>query len=163
MMPWWIWVVGGMALMGLELMMPGGFFLMFFGLSAVVVGVLASLALAGPLWSQIGLFALLSALSLLFFRGRVLAKFKPDQALTKPLDDLVGGVVILSADLAPGAVGKAEHRGTNWTVRNLAGVALAKETNSLIVPANVGDVAGMIQTAMAAVGRRPAAPAQPQG
>jgi membrane protein implicated in regulation of membrane protease activity len=37
-MDWWIWVVLGLVLLIGEIVTPGGFYLLFFGIGAVVVG-----------------------------------------------------------------------------------------------------------------------------
>ena len=43
-MTWWLWEVLGLALAAIELATPGGFFVIFFGISAIVIG---ALVLAG--------------------------------------------------------------------------------------------------------------------
>ena len=42
-MTWWMWVALGLVLGAIELATPGGFFVIFFGVGAVIVG-LAELA-----------------------------------------------------------------------------------------------------------------------
>ena len=42
-MEWWLWLAGGLALVVAELVTPSGFFIIFFGLGALTVGVLAAL------------------------------------------------------------------------------------------------------------------------
>jgi membrane protein implicated in regulation of membrane protease activity len=42
-MNWWLWLAGGLAVVVAELVTPSGFFIIFFGLGAVAVGVLATL------------------------------------------------------------------------------------------------------------------------
>lgn len=119
MLTWWLWVVLGLGLMLLEILTPGGFFVLFFGVAAVVVGVLVGLNMGGPAWFQWLLFSLVSILSLLLFRGRLLAKFQfQEPRADKKIDTLVGEVVVLLDDLPPGAVGKAELRGTAWNAQN---------------------------------------------
>jgi membrane protein implicated in regulation of membrane protease activity len=62
---------------------------------------------------------------LLLFRGRLLARFQtPERAA--PMDTLEGELAIPMDDLAPGAVGKAELRGTSWTAQNADDRPLAK-------------------------------------
>ena len=39
-MEWWMWIVLGLALLMLEMATPGGFYFIFFGASALLVGVL---------------------------------------------------------------------------------------------------------------------------
>ena len=44
-MTWWTWLLLGLVLAALELATPGGFFILFFGLGAIVVGILELLGL----------------------------------------------------------------------------------------------------------------------
>jgi len=39
-MAWWLWLLVGLALLGIEMITPGGFFTIFFGVAALIVGVL---------------------------------------------------------------------------------------------------------------------------
>ena len=43
-MQWWIWVVAAVALLAVELLTPGGFYFLFFGVGALAAG---ALTLAG--------------------------------------------------------------------------------------------------------------------
>src|SRR5262245_9659366 len=70
-MAWWVWILVGLGLLGFEILTPGGFFVLFFGLGAIVVGALTGLGLTGPAWVQWLLFSLLSVGSLLLFRPRL--------------------------------------------------------------------------------------------
>lgn len=117
-MPSWIWILTGLVLLGVEAVTPGGFFMLFFGLSAVLVGALAGLGAAGPAWMQWLLFSAFSIVFLLLVRPRVVDRFAKSGSGNTPLPDYVGETAILVADLPPGAVGKAELRGTSWTVRS---------------------------------------------
>jgi membrane protein implicated in regulation of membrane protease activity len=67
-MEWWLWVILGFLMMVAELLTPGGFYLLFFGVGAVIVGSLDALGWAGPAWTQWLLFSLLSVVCLLVFR-----------------------------------------------------------------------------------------------
>lgn len=116
-MSWWLWVLAGLALLGAELLTPGGFFVFFFGCAALVAGVLVALGVGGPVWLQWLLFAALSIASLLLFRRPLLEWVKQRQP-TGVVDSLEGDTAILLEDLPPGAVGKAELRGTSWSVQN---------------------------------------------
>ena len=64
----------GFALVGCEVMTPGGFFFLFFGLGAITVGVLAALGAGGPGWVQWLLFSLISIGFLVPLRGRLLRR-----------------------------------------------------------------------------------------
>jgi len=117
-MSWWVWLLVGMGLLGLELLTPGGFFVMFFGLAALVVGLLVRLGLGGPDWVQWLLFSVLAILSLLLFRRRIIEYFSSAQGRSVGVETLVGDTAVLLDDLGPGTVGKAELRGTAWSVRS---------------------------------------------
>ncbi len=125
-MTWWIWLLVGMGFLAGELFTPGGFFMIFFAAAALIVGGMSAAGVAGPPWVQWALFSGLSISSLLLFRKRLVARFQPNPALTDKMGDLAGGTAILTADLAPGATGQAEHRGTTWSVRHAGGAALKK-------------------------------------
>jgi membrane protein implicated in regulation of membrane protease activity len=114
---WWVWVLVGLALLGVEVFTPGGFFVLFFGVGALVVGVLVGLGVGVPPWAQWLIFSLVSVVSLLLFRSRLLAWFGHGEP-GRRLDTLENEVATPLEDLAPGAVGKAELRGTSWTARN---------------------------------------------
>ena len=64
MASWWLWLVLGLVLLGVEILTPGGFYIIFFGVAALIVGVLAGLGVGGPLWAQLVLFSVLSVASL---------------------------------------------------------------------------------------------------
>ena len=40
-MPWWSWMLFGAALLAVEMMLPGSFFVLFFGIGALLVGALS--------------------------------------------------------------------------------------------------------------------------
>jgi inner membrane protein len=115
-MSWWVWALVGLVLVGVEVVTPGGFFVIFFGLAALVVGALVGLDVAGPDWLQWLLFSVLAVGSLLLFRRRLVDRFRV--ADRQQSGNLVGEIAILLDDLPPGAVGKAELRGTSWSVRH---------------------------------------------
>lgn len=127
-----MWVAAGLLLMGAELLTPGGFVMLFFGLSALIVGGLAGAGIAGPVWAQVALFTALSIISLLVFRRRLLEKFKPHPDVEQSMADVVGGIALPLSEIAPGAIGKAEFRGTQWNVRNVGSAALAKASRCRI-------------------------------
>ena len=124
-MAWWVWVLVGLGLLGFEMLTPGGFFMLFFGLAALVVGALAGSGLTRPVWLQWLLFSMLSVGSLARLPAppaRVAAVARGDGASR----NLVGDVAVLLTDLPPGPVGKAELRGTTWSVRHDGPETLAR-------------------------------------
>ena len=64
-MEWWLWAALGLLLAVGEVLTPGGFFVIFFGLAGLVVALLTLVGLGGALWFQILLFSIFSVVSLL--------------------------------------------------------------------------------------------------
>jgi membrane protein implicated in regulation of membrane protease activity len=120
---WWHWLVFGLLLMMGEVATPGGFYIIFFGIGAVAVGLLSGLDAAGPVWFQILLFSALSIGSLLLFRARLLRWLQLDPQ-RPPVDALVDEIATATTVLAPGEVGKVELRGSSWSARNVSETAL---------------------------------------
>jgi membrane protein implicated in regulation of membrane protease activity len=116
----------GIVLLGIEMVTPGGFYILFFGLAALIIGGLTGLGFTQAEWLQWLLFSGLSILSLLVFRGPLLTWIKTKGKDMPTVDSMVGESAILLEDLAPGGTGKAELHGTTWTVHN-AGQALVKK------------------------------------
>lgn len=116
-MIWWYWIFLGLALAGAEMLSPGGFYLLFFGIASIIVGALAGMEVVTAAWLQWLLFSGLAVLSLLLLRGPLLrmAQSRPAQEM----DSMVGETAVLSEDLPPGHTGKAELRGSTWSVRNV--------------------------------------------
>jgi membrane protein implicated in regulation of membrane protease activity len=125
-MIWWYWMLLGLALLGVEMITPGGFYILFFGLAALVVGALAGTELISAEWIQWLSFSGMAILSLLIFRGPLLAWINTQEKETHMVDSIVGESVIPLEDLAPNSTGKAELRGTTWTAHNPGLDALKK-------------------------------------
>ncbi len=123
-MSWWIWVLGGLVLLMAEMLTPGGFFVFFFGLGAILVGAAKAAGWPGPAWAEWLVFTVLSVAALVFFREPLMRRFKLKDG--KPVDRLEGETALVTEDVAPGGVGKAEMRGASWTARSSATVALAR-------------------------------------
>jgi hypothetical protein len=86
---------------------------------------------AGPPWLQWLLFSVFSTLSLVLFRGRLVAWSRAGE--TAPaMDTLVGEIAMPLEDLSPGSLGKVELRGTSWTARNVDERPLVKGQRSRV-------------------------------
>jgi inner membrane protein len=129
---WWHWLVLGLVLIALELAASGGFYVIFFGIAALIIGTLTLLGLAGPLSMQLLLFSVLSVAALLFFRRPLMRWMNIDSAASE-VDTLVGELAIPLEDMPPGSVGRAELRGTVWTARNHAPVMIARGQRCTVV------------------------------
>jgi membrane protein implicated in regulation of membrane protease activity len=121
-----MWVLLGFSLLALEIVTPGTFFFLFFGIGAVAVGILASLDVAGSVAMQWLLFSIISLVCLVPLRGRLLRWVASGEDLAKGVDTLIGQTAVVLEDLLPGAMGKAELRGTAWNARNVDEQALHK-------------------------------------
>jgi membrane protein implicated in regulation of membrane protease activity len=128
---WWLWVLLGFALMLGEVVTPGGFFFLFFGVAGLVVGALVWAGLGGPAWAQWLLFTVVSLACLVPLRARLLRRVQGDGAA--PVDSLVGAIAVSLEDLAPGQVGKAELRGTAWSARNAGTRPIPRGARSRVV------------------------------
>ena len=125
-MIWWYWMLLGLVLLGIEMVTPGGFYILFFGLAALIVGSLAGLGIVQAEWFQWLLFSGLAILSLLVFRGPLLASLKKQEKDLPAVDTLAGENVIALEDLAANGTGKAELRGATWTAHNAGPTSLMK-------------------------------------
>jgi membrane protein implicated in regulation of membrane protease activity len=121
-MVWWYWMFLGLALAGAELVSPGGFYLLFFGIAALMVGALVGMDVVQAEWLQWLLFSILAVLSLLLLRRPLIHSTQghPPQVM----DSMVGESAILLEELQPGHTGKAELRGSTWSARNVGAAPL---------------------------------------
>jgi hypothetical protein len=113
----------------------GGFYVIFFGIAALAIAGLHALDIAGPVWAQLALFSLISVGSLLLFRGPLMRWMHLDEP-GKDVDSLVGDTAFPVDDIAPGAVGRAELRGTVWSARNQDSTTLNSGQRCTVVGVN---------------------------
>lgn len=121
---WWIWMILGIALLIAEVITPTSFYLMFFGLGALLVGVLAAVGLADSGALQWFLFAAFSVGCIVFLRSRF--AFMRGKTSDMDADNVVGQEAILMEELNPNCEGKAEMRGSVWKARNVGVKVLNK-------------------------------------
>jgi membrane protein implicated in regulation of membrane protease activity len=121
-MSWWFWVLLAFALLSVEFFattMHVG----FFAFGALLVGLLVSLGVAGPLWLQLMTFAISSVVALIFVRPYVVRKLGMN--LTPVVDSMIGEQAVALSEIPAEGLGKAELRGSTWTARNLSPVTLS--------------------------------------
>jgi len=121
-MEWWLWLAGGLALVVAEIATPSGFFIIFFGLGALTVGVLDALGIVSSIGVELLLFTVLSVVYLLLFRGRLRAYVQMPPSSS--VDSLVGVVATVQEPMSPGVMGRVEVRGSIWSARNTSAVTL---------------------------------------
>ena len=115
-MAWWMWALLGFGLVACEMLTPGGFYFLFFGVGALVTGGLTWLGVAGPAWFEWFLFTAISLVCLVPLRGRLVRWATAGEP--REVDSLVGQETLLLEDVVPGSPGKGELRGTTWSVRS---------------------------------------------
>ena len=116
-MDWWIWLVVGFALLALEIATPGGFYFVFFGAGALLVGLLTALGITTTDWVQWMLFSVFAIVTTALFRRPLLRKFGAGMP-SPTVDSLVGEMALVLGPIQPGGLGKAELRGTSWSLCN---------------------------------------------
>jgi membrane protein implicated in regulation of membrane protease activity len=117
-MTWWSWMILGAVLLGAELFaVDAQFYLVFLGVSAAIVGLASLAGIVMPEWGQWLIFAILSLFFFFTFRRTLYEKLR--QGGEDYRASIRGASITIEEDLAPGAQGRTEHRGTDWTVRNV--------------------------------------------
>lgn len=133
-MTWWSWVALGLVLGAIELATPGGFFIVFFGVAALVVGLVQLAGVDLPAWGQWLAFPILAIVALRLFRRPLLARLQPAEA--SDVDSMVSEVALPVTAIEPGQHGRAELRGTVWTARNVGDTAVAAGQRTRVVAVN---------------------------
>ena len=123
-MDWWLWILLGLLLFLAELTTPGGFYILFFGIGAVIVGILVGFKTPLPAWFQFILFSAISVLCLWLFREKLLQLTRG--RISENVESLVGEVAVPLGRHLVNSVGKAEMHGTSWTTRNIGDKPLAR-------------------------------------
>ena len=134
-MLWWHWLIIGLLLVALELSSSGGFYVIFFGVAALIVTGLSFFGLVAAVWLQWLLVSVLSIASLLLFREPLMKRLYVTDA-QNDLDTLVGQAGTATEDIAAGAIGRVEVRGATWEARNSAQRTLARGERCLVVSRN---------------------------
>lgn len=119
---WWMWLLFGFGLLLVEIITPGGFYVFFFGVGAILVGLLSAIGVAGPAWLQWLLFGSISLAALLVFRKPLLSKVR--NPIGHSVDSLIGETAVALQEIASGQIGKAEMRGTAWNARNVGATSI---------------------------------------
>ena len=111
-MSWSFWLIFGLGLLVFEILTPGGFFTIFFGLAAFVVAALVWLGVLDSGSGQWLVFGVMGTVLILALRPLVRKKFETN---TPKVDQLVGQTAIALETLDMNGRGKVELRGTTWS------------------------------------------------
>ncbi len=134
---WWIWLVLGFGLILLELVLPT-FFIIWFGIGAVAVGVIAGLLPGLSLASELIIWVLLSSLTVaLWFKV-----FKPRKADKRwTADEVIGEVGLLVAPVSEFQKGRVRFQkpilgNEEWTCIAGADIAAGERVRILAIEGN---------------------------
>ena len=131
-MTWWGWMILGAVLLGAELFaVDAQFYLVFLGVSAVVVGLASLFGIVMPEWGQWLTFAIVALLFFVTFRKALYNKIRGGgQGFA---DTISGGSVTVTDEVLPGADGRAKYRGSEWTIRNVGERAISSGARAKVV------------------------------
>jgi membrane protein implicated in regulation of membrane protease activity len=130
-MLWWQWIVLGALLLGAEMFVDAEFYLVFLGVSALIVGFIGLAPIDVPVWGQWLLFSFFAIASLGFFRRQFYSKYRgeiPDRS-----EGAAGETALANESIAPGAVGGVTLRGTTWSAKNVGEHPVAKGSRIVVV------------------------------
>lgn len=134
-MTWWGWLIIGAVLLGAELLaVDAQFYLVFLGLSAVLVGLASLFGIVMPEWVQWTAFAVLSLASFFTFRKSLYEKIRGGAVGFR--ESLSGDTVYVDTDLAAGSEARLEFRGTRWTVRNVGPDTISGGSRARVIKAD---------------------------
>lgn len=131
-MTWWSWMILGAVLLCVELFaVDAQFYLVFLGLSAVIVGFAALFGISDPEWGQWLAFAVLSLFFFFTFRRTLYQKIRAGGEPYR--DSIAGDSLTIPEDLEPGADARIEYRGTKWSVRNVGDATIPRGSRATVV------------------------------
>jgi membrane protein implicated in regulation of membrane protease activity len=112
---WWYWICLGLFFLVAEVMTAGGFYLLFVGIGALIVGAFS--VGVHEAWVQITLFAVLSSVFIVTLRKPLVNRVRKT---TRQADtpEFIGETARAVERIAAGKEGKIELRGTIWHARN---------------------------------------------
>jgi len=117
-MTWWSWMILGAVLLGTEMFaIDLQFYLVFLGISAALVGLAGLFGIATPEWAQWAAFAVMALIFFFTFRRSLYAKIRSGAKGFS--DNMTGGRVTATSDIAPGREARLQFRGSDWTALNV--------------------------------------------
>lgn len=112
--PAFLWTLLGLLLIGAEMFIPG-FVIFFFGIGAVVTGILSVFipGIAGSFMSQGVVWIISTILSFSFFRKKFTKIFK-GTILNRNTDKDLGEAAVVIEEITPDKPGRVRYQGTSW-------------------------------------------------
>jgi membrane protein implicated in regulation of membrane protease activity len=118
-MPWWGWMIVAALALAVEMFVfDAQFYLVFFGISAAIVGLLGLSGVPMPDWAQWLSLSVLAVISMLTFRKRA---YELVHRRTGHVEErlTVGDRVTVPVRLEPSQTCRVDYRGSSWTARNV--------------------------------------------
>ncbi|GFE79059.1 hypothetical protein GCM10011487_10590 [Steroidobacter agaridevorans] len=118
-MAWWAWMIVAAISLAIEMFVfDAQFYLVFFGISAALVGFLGLAGVDMPDWAQVLALSVLAVTSMVTFRKRAYELVRNrtghvEERLT------IGDRVTVPVRLEPSQTCRVDYRGTSWTARNV--------------------------------------------
>jgi len=131
-MQWWAWIAIGAILLGSELTFVNAqFYLVFLGISALIVGLLDFAGIATAAWLEWLIFAALAVTSMFTFRRQLYERMR--HSLPAMRAGPAGEIVTLPTALPPGETCRLEYRGSSWSAVNGGKSVIAAGSSARIV------------------------------
>jgi membrane protein implicated in regulation of membrane protease activity len=127
----WQWIVLGAFLLSAEMFVDAEFYLVFLGVSAVLVGLVGLTPIEVPFWGQWLLFSVFVIASVRFFRKQFYDKYRgeiPDRS-----EGAEGEVADANGNIAVGGMGKVTLRGATWSAKNVGNEAIAAGSRVVVI------------------------------
>jgi membrane protein implicated in regulation of membrane protease activity len=116
-MQWWAWIALGALLLGAELtLINAQFYLVFAGLSAIIVGCMAVGGVVSSGSAQWLIFAALAVVTMLTFRRQIYERMR--RSLPAVRSGPAGETITMPTALMPGESCRLEYRGSSWSALN---------------------------------------------
>jgi membrane protein implicated in regulation of membrane protease activity len=118
-MAWWAWMIVAAIALAFEMfVLDAQFYLVFFGISAAIIGFLGLAGVNMPDWVQFLALSILAVTSMLTFRKRAYALVRNRTGhVEEPLT--IGDRVTVPVRLEPSQTCRVDYRGSSWTARNV--------------------------------------------
>lgn len=131
-MPWWSWLILAVIALAVEMfVLDAQFYLVFFGISAGLMGLMQLLGIGMPEWTQWLVFSILAVITMVSFRQRLYMMVRGrtghvEERLT------LGDRVTVPVRLEPSQTCRVDYRGSSWTARNVDETAIEAGREAVI-------------------------------
>lgn len=131
-MAWWAWMIVAAISLAIEMFVfDAQFYLVFFAISAAMIGFLGLAGVNLPDWAQFLALSVLAVTSMVTFRKRA---YQLVRSRTGHVEErlTVGDRVTVPVRLEPSQTCRVEYRGSSWTARNVDEAAIEAGREAVI-------------------------------